>query len=93
MRTHTIRVLRDFMTEHMPDFSCDWSTALKADGYYFSARYPGDDAIEVNADDVEFCWEAVNVVRDAVRNYLDNKECRAVEKNFSDEVVKKLNSF
>ena len=70
MRTHTIRVLRDFIIANVPGFACDWPTALKADGYYFSARYPGDDAIMVNADDVESCWEATNEVRSAVQSYM-----------------------
>lgn len=47
MRAYSIRVLRDFIRKSIPDLECDWSTALKADGYYFSARYPGDDAILV----------------------------------------------
>lgn len=76
MRTHTIRILRDFIVEHIPGFVCDWQTALKADGYYFSARYPGDDAIMVNADDVKACWEATNEVRSSVQNYIQKKADR-----------------
>lgn len=76
MRTHTIRILRDFIRENIPDFACNWNTALKADGYYFSARYPGDDAILVDKDDVDACWEAVNAVRDAVQNYMERKSLR-----------------
>lgn len=93
MRTHTIRNLRDFIMEFIPDFNCDWSVALKVDGYYFSARYPGDDAILVKADDVQSCWEATNVVRDAVQDYLSNIEHQAGTGDFSDSVVNKLNFF
>ena len=93
MRTHTIRVLRDFIIRNVPDFNCDWSVALQADGYYFSARYPGDDAIEVNADDVEYCWKAVNVVRNAVQDYLNNHKNRTSCDGFSDSIIRKLKLF
>lgn len=93
MRTHTIRILRDFIMEYIPDFSCDWSVVLKADGYYFSARYPGDDAIMVNADDVQSCWEATNAVRDAVLAYLAGRKRQNSTEGFSDAVVNKLNFF
>ncbi len=73
MRTHTLRNLRDFLIEHIPDFRCNWRVALKADGYYFSARYPGDDAILVNEDDVKDCWEATNEIRRAVQDYIREK--------------------
>ncbi len=83
MRTHTIRVLRDFICANISDFACNWKIALKADGYYFSARYPGDDAFMVDADDVESCWEATNEVRSAVQEYMRTK----VEKtNILDEI-------
>ena len=86
MRTHTIRNLRDFMREFIPDFVCDWDTALKADGYYCSARYPGDDAILVDRDDVNACWTATNAVRDAVYRYIK-------QEHMAKDVLKEVSVF
>lgn len=72
MRTHSLRVLRNFIQRELPDFNIDWKIAMKADGFYFTARYPGDDAVEVTKDDVEESWMAVNEIRTAVMQYCDN---------------------
>lgn len=85
MRTYTIRNLRDFIQEYIPDFECDWDTALKADGYYL-AQYPGDDAILVDRDDVNACWAATNAVRNAV--------CRYIHKGHaSKDVLREISAF
>lgn len=61
-------------------------TALKADGYYFSARYPGDDAILVDRDDVNACWAATNTVRDAVCRYIH-------QEHIAKDVLREISAF
>lgn len=73
MKSHTLRNLRDFIKRHFSDFVCDWKKVLLADGYYFSAMYPGDDAIIVDDSDVKNCWCAVMETRKAVLQYLEQR--------------------
>ena len=35
-------------------------------GFYFSTRYPGDDSIEIDGDDVETCNDAIELCRKEV---------------------------
>lgn len=79
LKTHSLKVLKKFMNENLPDFVCDWRTVMKADGFYFSSRYPGDDSFLVDGDDVEDCWEAVEEVRSAVNAYLQTREVGHVD--------------
>lgn len=95
LRTHSLRVLSKFLKKNLGDFICDWGKVLKCDGYYFSARYPGNEAVELDRDDIEECWEAVLETRACVTAYLDRKngEKKADKEGISDKVVRKLNSF
>ena len=36
------------------------------DGFYFSTKYPGDDSIEIDGDDVETCNDAIELCRKEV---------------------------
>ena len=40
--------------------------SLNIDGFYFSTRYPGDDSIEIDGDDVETCNDAIELCRTEV---------------------------
>ncbi|MDO4554953.1 MAG: hypothetical protein Q4B70_07410, partial [Lachnospiraceae bacterium] len=62
----------------LKDFQCRWDVVYRVDGFYFSARYPGDDAFYVDEEDVADCWEAVQEVRRAVVEYLNTHN---IEKN------------
>lgn len=78
LQTHSLKALRRFMQEHVPEFKGSWKTILQADGYYFSARYPGDTAFLVGREDVDDCWEAVEETRSAVRRFLEEKKCERI---------------
>ena len=71
LQTYSLRFLRRFIQEQIPEFEGNWKVILQADGYYFSTRYPGDGAFIVGKEDVEECWEAVEETREAVRKYLE----------------------
>lgn len=92
MRTHSLRVLRNFIQGNLPDFNVDWKTVMKADGFYFTARYPGDDAIEVTKDDVEESWMAVNEIRTAVIWYCDNHIVDNVKRE-TDDIIHEIHVF
>lgn len=74
LQTHSLKALRRFMRDNVPDFRGNWRIILQADGYYFSTRYPGDNAFLVEKEDVDECWEAVEEVRSAVLQYIKEKE-------------------
>lgn len=61
LRTHSIRRLLKFIRSSMSiDIGKDEvDSILKADGYYFSARHPGDEYFETDEDDSERCREAL----------------------------------
>lgn len=69
LRTHSLRSLRNFMSRHIPDFQADWNRVLLADGFYFSTRYPGNDAFLAGETDVRDAWDAVLATREAVLAY------------------------
>ena len=70
LKTHSLKRILRFMEENLPEFRIDKEKVIPADGYYFSARYPGDDAFFVDEEDVQICWEAVEETKDAVDKYL-----------------------
>lgn len=47
-------------------------------GYYFSTRYPGDDSIDVDKTDLDFCVEAMQICRDKAIFPIkqSNQECQ-----------------
>ena len=49
------------------EFSKNTQTHMRMiDGFYFSTRYPGDDSIEIDGDDVETCNDAIELCRKEV---------------------------
>lgn len=93
MRTHSLRVLAKFMQKEFPEFGVDWSTVLLAEGYYFSAMYPGDDAIIVDKEDVDNCWNAVIETRRAVQEFIKEHTASKVDITKDPEVLQQLHLF
>lgn len=85
LHSHSLRRLKTFFTKYLSDFECDWGVIMNANGFYFSARYPGDDSFFVEKEDVKECWEAVEETKRAVDCFLANTP---VEKNdITQEVI------
>ena len=52
------------------EFSKSAQTYMRMiDGFYFSTRYPGDDSIEIDRDDVEMCNEAAKMCRKEIMEF------------------------
>lgn len=81
MKTHSLKKIRKFIKTNIPDFQCDWTSVVLADGYYFSARYPGEDSYFVDETDVETCWIAVQEAKRATDCYLQQR----VEREHTEE--------
>lgn len=74
LKTHSLKRIIRFLDENLPNFTISKAKVILADGYYFSARYPGDESFFANREDVEICWEAVQETKRAVDEYLKNNE-------------------
>lgn len=51
LKTHSLKKILRFIEEQIPDFKIKKSVVVLADGYYFSARYPGDESFFANEKD------------------------------------------
>ena len=68
LRTYSLNRLMKFLKGNMGvEFSKDMQTHMRMiAGFYFSTRYPGDDSIEIDGDDVETCNDAIELCRKEV---------------------------
>lgn len=68
LKTHNLQRLIRYM-ESKTDFQFTKETKslmLQINGYYFSTRYPGDDSIELDKEDIEDCILAAKGCREEV---------------------------
>lgn len=70
LKTHSLKRIIRFLNENLEDFKIDRSKVVLADGYYFSARYPGDESFFATEEDVESCWDAVEETKCVVDEYV-----------------------
>ena len=68
LHTYSLNRLMKFLKGNIGvEFSKDMQTHMRMiDGFYFSTRYPGDDSIEIDGDDVETCNDAIELCRKEV---------------------------
>lgn len=68
LRTHSLNRLMKYLKNHMEiEFSKEAKAEMRIiDGFYFSARYPGEDSIELDAEDIEHCAAAVKKCREEI---------------------------
>lgn len=72
LKTHSLKKILRFLEEQLPDFKIKKRIVVLADGYYFSARYPGDESFFANQEDIDICWEAVQETKKSVDVYLES---------------------
>ena len=74
LRTHSLNRLMKFLKANMgAEFSKNTQTHMRMiDGFYFSTRYPGDDSIEIDGDDVETCNDAIELCRKEVLEFIQS---------------------
>lgn len=65
LRSHNLTRLMKYLKENMKiEYSKETSRKMKTiDGFYFSTRYPGEDSIMLDSEDIEDCKEAVEACR------------------------------
>jgi len=54
-------------------------------GYYFNARYPGDDSVELTKEDIEDCLDAVKICRQEVLDMI-----KSLDQNKTSSLKKKI---
>lgn len=72
LRTHSIKKLTDFIVSKM-EISMDddkRDNIERADGYYFTSRYPGEDSFFVTRRDINKCKESVIDCQEFVNNLI-----------------------
>ena len=76
MRTHNLNKLMRFLDQRM---GLNFDREVKAEmqiinGYYFTARYPGDESIEVTKEDMDVCADAVEHCRESILKMIQEIE-------------------
>ncbi len=89
LKTHNLEKLIKFLDSEMDlKFERDTKNAMRIiDGYYFSTRYPGDDSIELTADDIKDCLYAVTKCRDATANMIEQLSQQEIETGILEEAA------
>ena len=95
LRTHNLVKLMRFLSDRIDvHFSKETQKDLRAiNGYYFTARYPGDESIEIEKDDIELCADAVKSCRNEILEQIKEMEKKLSvnkEKNVNQENKKML---
>ena len=73
IRTHSLRKLYNYLKVNVPQFNIAPTELYKADSYYFSVQYPGDQSFFATKEDVDACMEAVLACRQAVKVFTKNQ--------------------
>ncbi len=76
LRTHNLGRLFNYLEDEMGiKIASDKKNIIRlTDGYYFSTRYPGDDAIQLNRRDIDDCANAVIACRELADNIIEEME-------------------
>lgn len=72
LRTHSLNRLLKYLKNNMNiEFSAETKVEMQMiDGFYFSTRYPGEDSIELDNEDLEHCALAVQKCREETLNII-----------------------
>lgn len=82
LRTHSLNRLSKYIMNDMEmPIPEETRTAMGIiDGFYFSTRYPGDDSIEINEEDLRHCEKAIEYILDGEKTkggFLAGGNCGA----------------
>lgn len=83
LRTHSLTKLLRFAKSKVPEFEIDRKKVQIIDGYYFTTRYPGDDSISIDEDDIEDCRQAIEECRAKVLNHMNNYQMNRYQEDLS----------
>lgn len=81
LRTHNLGKLMDYIEKHVfCRYSENTELELRAiNGYYFTARYPGDESVTIKKSDLDLCARAVKSCREETLELIQTLEKRGLE--------------
>ena len=74
LRTHNLTKLSKYILNYLPDIKLDLQSLNLVNGLYFTMRYPGDESIVVEKEDIEEYVEAVKKCKKAVDEFIRSRE-------------------
>ena len=70
LRTHNLTKLSKYISSHLPEVNLDRPSLNLVNGLYFTTRYPGDESIMVEKDDLDEYIDAVKKCKNAVDEFI-----------------------
>ena len=70
MRTHNLSKLSKYISNFLPEAKLNRQALNLVNGLYFTTRYPGDESIVVEKEDIEDYIEAVKECKKAVDDFI-----------------------
>lgn len=74
LRTHNLTKLSKYISSHLPEVNLDRLSLNLVNGLYFTTRYPGDESIMVEKDDLDEYIDAVKKCKNAVDEFIRSKK-------------------
>ena len=74
LRTHNLTKLSKYISSHLPEVNLDRPSLNLVNGLYFTTRYPGDESIMVEKDDLDEYIDAVKKCKNAVDELIRSKK-------------------
>lgn len=74
MKTHNLRTLVNKVKQYYPEIPLNSKDCKWLGDFYFDARYPGDNFVEVNEEDALECLKITEEIRTAVLAALDEND-------------------
>ena len=90
MRSKDLCILRKFIEQNDLGLEADWGRVLKANGYYFTTAYPGDDSFMATEKDADDCVDALKYTREVVLKFVEQYAGISEDITESDDVAKAL---
>lgn len=73
LKTHNLNKLVKFLSTRLPELKLNKRELTLVNGLYFTTRYPGDESITINREDVEEYFNAIQSCRETVNKYIQYK--------------------
>lgn len=74
LRTHNLTKHSKYISSHLPEVNLDRPSLNLVNGLYFTTRYPGDESIMVEKDDLDEYIDAVKKCKNAVDEFIRSKK-------------------
>ncbi|WP_346663813.1 HEPN domain-containing protein [uncultured Merdimonas sp.] len=73
LRTHNLTKLSKYISVHLPEVKLDRQSLNLVNGLYFTTRYPGDESILVEKEDLDDYMDAVRKCKKAVDDFIQSR--------------------